>query len=154
MGLLDVLVDLPGRRLVTGDPLVLAAHLCITQPGLDHAPPRSSTRRWSSPRRKSPTGWPPRGARSWDGALGGADLGVVGEVAGEADGCLGHGVPVPVPGRAVCPALGPGGRWTPWHAERPPGASGGTNEVGPTGSGCRAGSARVPSWLAALAASG
>jgi hypothetical protein len=36
-----------------------------------------------------------------------------------------------VPGRAVCPALGPGGRWTPWHATRPPGASGGANEVGP-----------------------
>jgi hypothetical protein len=33
-------------------------------------------------------------------------------------------------GRAVCPALGPGGRCTPWHAARPPGASGGANEVG------------------------
>src|SRR5215207_4935565 len=40
-----------------------------------------------------------------DGALGGADLGVVGEVAGEADRCLGHGVPVPVawPGGLPCP---------------------------------------------------
>src|SRR5215211_8324146 len=54
MGLLDALVDLPGRRLVAGDPLVSAAHLCITQPGLDHAPPRSSTPRWSSPRLKEP----------------------------------------------------------------------------------------------------
>jgi hypothetical protein len=35
-----------------------------------------------------------------------------------------------LPGRAVCPALGTGGRWTPWHATRPPGASGGANEVG------------------------
>src|SRR5829696_9116638 len=26
-----------------------------------------------------------------------------------------------MPGRAGCPALGPGGRWTPWHAERAPG---------------------------------
>src|SRR5215216_4710074 len=65
-----------------------------------------------------------------DAALGGADLGVVGEVAGEADAGLGHGVPLPVAGRAVCPALGTGGRWTPWHANRPPGASGGANEVG------------------------
>src|SRR5215212_183907 len=51
-----------------------------------------------------------------------------------------------MPGRAVCPALGTGGRWTPWHAERPPGASDRANEVGPTGStaehgrlGCRVG---------------
>jgi hypothetical protein len=50
MGSLDVLVDLPGRRLVAGDPLFSAAHLFITQPGLDHAPPRWSTRRWSSPK--------------------------------------------------------------------------------------------------------
>jgi hypothetical protein len=35
-----------------------------------------------------------------------------------------------LPGRAVCPALGPGGRWTPRHAERPPGASDRANEVG------------------------
>src|SRR5829696_3659517 len=39
--------------------------------------------------------------------------------------------PFLLPGRAVCSALGTGGRWTPWHAERPPGASGGANEVGP-----------------------
>src|SRR5215211_8816174 len=38
--------------------------------------------------------------------------------------------PPGLPGRAVCPALGPGGRWTPWHAARPPGASDGANEVG------------------------
>src|SRR4029453_9962300 len=36
-----------------------------------------------------------------------------------------------VPGRAVCPALGSGGRWTPWHAEGPQGASDSANEVGP-----------------------
>src|SRR5206468_2492504 len=30
MGLLDALVDLPGRRLVAGNPLVSAAHLSIT----------------------------------------------------------------------------------------------------------------------------
>jgi integrase len=35
-----------------------------------------------------------------------------------------------MPGRAVCSARGPGGRWTPWHAKRAPGASGGANEVG------------------------
>src|SRR5512133_3759456 len=51
-----------------------------------------------------------------------------------------------MPGRAVCPALGTGGRWTPWHAERPPGASDRANEAG-YGSGCRAGSAQVPGWL-------
>ena len=28
-----------------------------------------------------------------------------------------------MPGRAVCSAHGPGGRWTPWHASRPQGAS-------------------------------
>src|SRR5215204_4299947 len=37
-----------------------------------------------------------------------------------------------MPGRAVCPARGPGGRWTPWHAKRPSGASDGANEVGRT----------------------
>src|SRR4029453_10472295 len=35
-----------------------------------------------------------------------------------------------MPGRAVCSARGPGGRWTPWHATRPPGASDRANEVG------------------------
>jgi uncharacterized membrane protein len=39
-----------------------------------------------------------------------------------------------LPGRADCPALGPGGRWTPRHATRAPGASDRANEVGPTGS--------------------
>ena len=52
--------------------------------------------------------------------------------------------PFRLPGRAVCPALGPGGRWTPWHAKRPRGASGGANEVGcwirlPSGLGSGAG---------------
>jgi hypothetical protein len=52
--------------------------------------------------------------------------------------------PCLLPGRAVCPALGTGGRWTPWHAAGPPGASGGTNEVGwldelPSGLGSGAG---------------
>src|SRR5215211_6707067 len=55
-------------------------------------------------------------------------------------------LPPGLPGRAVCPALGPGGRWTPWHAERAPGASDEANEVG-HGSSCRVGSARVPGWL-------
>jgi hypothetical protein len=32
-------------------------------------------------------------------------------------------------GRSALP-LDPGGRWTPWHAARPPGASDGANEVG------------------------
>jgi hypothetical protein len=44
---------------------------------------------------------------------------------------LPHACPFLLPGRAVCPALGTGGRWTPWHAERPPGASDEANEVGP-----------------------
>src|SRR5215212_8359649 len=55
--------------------------------------------------------------------------------------------PFLLPGRAVCPALGPGGRCTPWHALRPPGASDRANEVGPTGSGRRPWPARVPGWL-------
>jgi hypothetical protein len=42
VGLLDALVDLAGRRLVAGDPLFLAAHLFITNLGLDHAPAGSS----------------------------------------------------------------------------------------------------------------
>jgi hypothetical protein len=62
--------------------------------------------------------------------------------------------PFLLPGRAVCPALGPGGRWTPWHAESAPGASDRANEVGPTGSTADRWSARVPGWLAALAAGG
>jgi hypothetical protein len=56
-------------------------------------------------------------------------------------------LPPGMPGRAGCPALGTGARWTPWHATRPPGASHGTNELGRTGSGCRACSARVPGWF-------
>src|SRR5215207_9433863 len=51
-----------------------------------------------------------------------------------------------MPGRAVCPALGPRGRWTPWHANRPPGASGGANEVGPRIR-LPAVAAQEPSWL-------
>src|SRR5512133_1625925 len=66
-----------------------------------------------------------------DPCLGVADLGILGEVAGKAHGCLGHASALlELSGRAVCPALGPGGRWTPWHAERTSGASGGANEVG------------------------
>jgi hypothetical protein len=75
---------------------------------------------------------------------------------------LPHACPFLLPGRAVCPALGTGGRWTPWHAERAPGASDRANEVGPTGSTaewarlrCRAGrwgaiTASTPSSLALL----
>src|SRR5215208_7434346 len=55
--------------------------------------------------------------------------------------------PFLLPGRAVCPALGTGGRWTPWHAERPPGASGRANEVGPSGLDRRPWSAQEPGWL-------
>jgi len=81
---------------------------------------------------------------SGDATLGVADLGVVGEVAGEAHGWLGHGVPLSVvwPGGLLCPWNR--GRRTPWHAERAPGASGGANEVGngsrlPSGLGSGAG---------------
>jgi hypothetical protein len=35
-----------------------------------------------------------------------------------------------MPGRAVCPAPGTGDQWTPWHANRPPGASPRANEAG------------------------
>src|SRR5918993_91002 len=55
--------------------------------------------------------------------------------------------PFLLPGRTVCPALGTGGWWIPWHAARPPGASDRANEVGPTESACRAGSAQEPTWL-------
>jgi hypothetical protein len=64
---------------------------------------------------------------------------------------LPHACPFRFPGRAVCPALGTGGRWTPWHAERPPGASDGANELGrfwirlPSGLGCRVDWRRL--WL-------
>jgi hypothetical protein len=58
------------------------------------------------------------------------------------------------------PVAWPGGLPCPWNrgtvdavaCRETTRASGGANEVGPTGSGCRAGSAQVPSWLAALAA--
>src|SRR5215218_1910280 len=83
-----------------------------------------------------------------DATLGVADLGVVGEVAGEADAGLGHGAALlGLSGRAVCPALGTGGRWTPWHAERSPGASGGANEVGRLDEAAGHWSAQEPSWL-------
>jgi hypothetical protein len=54
---------------------------------------------------------------------------------------------VEMSGRAVCPALGTGGRWTPWHAERPPGAGGGANEAGPMHQLADHGSAQEPGWL-------
>jgi hypothetical protein len=83
-----------------------------------------------------------------DPGLGVGDLGVVGEVAGEAHAGLRHGAALlGLVGRAVCPARGPGGRWTPWHAARPPGASGEANDVGPTGSGRRPWPAQEPGWL-------
>src|SRR5215217_1325981 len=82
-----------------------------------------------------------------DPTLGVADLGVIGQVAGKADGGLGHGVPPPVawPGSLPCPWTR--GRWTPRHAARPAGASGGANEVGPTESTAGRWSAQEPSWL-------
>jgi hypothetical protein len=42
--------------------------------------------------------------------------------------------PFLLPGRAVCPALGPGGRWTPWHAPRPPGQATEPTKSATTGS--------------------
>src|SRR5215213_9186474 len=70
--------------------------------------------------------------RPRDAAIGVADLGLVGEVAGEADVCVWHGAPLlGMPGRAGCPALGTGARWTPWHAARPPGASCGSERSRP-----------------------
>jgi hypothetical protein len=91
--------------------------------------------------------------RSGNPALGVADLGVVGEVAGEADACLGHG-PASVmvlpswdglAGRSAV-SLAPGGWWTPWHANRPQGQA-----MEPTKSAIdqdrRPWPARVPGWL-------
>jgi hypothetical protein len=49
-------------------------------------------------------------------------------------------------GRAVCPALGPGGRWTPWHAPGPPGASDEATKSA-IDQGCRACSVQVPGRL-------
>ena len=56
--------------------------------------------------------------------------------------------------RAVCPALGPGGRWTPWHATRPEGQGGRANQVGPTGSGGRSVVGWGAGWLAGALAAG
>jgi hypothetical protein len=60
-------------------------------------------------RRRPPQAWPSRNMARAIPPSGVADLRVVGEVAGEADGCLGHGASLLMPGRAVCPALGPRG---------------------------------------------
>ena len=56
--------------------------------------------------------------------------GVLGQVAGEAHGSLGHGVPLSVAWPGGRPGPWTRGRWTPWPATRPPGASGRANEVG------------------------
>jgi hypothetical protein len=56
-------------------------------------------------------------------------------------------LPSGMSGRAGCSARGPGARWTPWHAVRPPGASRGANEVGLSGWSCRLWPAQVPSWF-------
>jgi hypothetical protein len=104
--------------------------------GCRTTPPAPGDRRWR------PGTWPGRSRPRCAVAR------VVGEVAGEAHARLGHGASLlGLSGWAVCPALGPGGRWVPWHATRPPGASGGANEVDPTGSTAERGSARVPGWL-------
>jgi hypothetical protein len=57
-------------------------------------------------------------------AFGGVDLGVVGDVAGEAHAGLGHDAFLlnAWPGRCW-PALGTGGWWMLWHADRPPWAA-------------------------------
>src|SRR5215217_7589395 len=55
--------------------------------------------------------------------------------------------PFLLPGRAVCPALGTGGRWTPWHATRLPGASDRANEVGRLNRTAGHRSAQEPGWL-------
>jgi hypothetical protein len=60
----------------------------------------------ASPSRRPETATPQRRPR--DPALAVPDLGVVGEVAGEADACLWHAAALLMPGRAGCPALGPG----------------------------------------------
>jgi hypothetical protein len=60
-----------------------------------------------------------------DPSLGVSQFGVVGEVAGEAHGCLGHAGSLLLPGRAVCPALEPGDGG---HRGRPPGHQGQATE--------------------------
>jgi len=81
-----------------------------------------------------------------DTSLGVADLGVVGEVAGEAHAGLGHGPVLLLPGRAVCPALGTGDGG---HRDMPKGHQGQATE--PTKSAmheaCRPWPAQEPSWL-------
>jgi hypothetical protein len=69
--------------------------------------------------------------RPGDAAVGVPQLGVVGEVAGEADLCGWHAAALLVP----CPWNR--ARWTSGQAARPPGASRGANERGLAGSGCR-----------------
>jgi hypothetical protein len=140
--------DGPGAAILGGPPLLESAHdhdsaaplglagvLSLVAPD-DHG----EERRLLLP--PTADGHPEHG--SGDATLGVADLGVVGEVAGEAHGWLGHGVPLSVvwPGGLLCPWNR--GRRTPWHAERAPGASGGANEVGhgsrlPSGLGSGAG---------------
>jgi hypothetical protein len=51
----------------------------------------------------------------WGWSCSGPGVGPAPSRPASAVGCL------VLPGRAVCRALGPGGRWTPWHAERPQG---------------------------------
>jgi hypothetical protein len=69
-----------------------------------------------------------------DAAVGVADLRVVDEVPAKL--MLASVMVLPLsgawPGGLPCPWTR--GRWTPWHAKRPKGASRGANEVGPTGS--------------------
>src|SRR4029453_19215269 len=103
------------------------------------SPPRGST--WcgvasARPLPRPPGANPPRTAPPPPGVVGSGGAGSGGF---SPLGCPAPASPVRtaaccpflLPGRAVCPALGTGGRWTPWHANRPPGASGGANEVGP-----------------------
>jgi hypothetical protein len=79
--------------------------------------------------------------------LGVADFGVVGQVAGKAHAGLGHDVPFLVPGRAVCPALGPGDGGCRGVPRELQGQATEPTKAARSGSGCRAGSAQGSGWL-------
>src|SRR5215217_1209500 len=53
-----------------------------------------------------------------------------------------------MPGRAVCPALGPGGRWTPWHAQGRQGQVAEPTKSARLDQAADRGSAQEPGWLA------
>jgi hypothetical protein len=83
-----------------------------------------------------------------DAALGVADLGLVGEVAGEADARLGHGAALlGLSGRAVCPALGTGDGGRRGMQREPQGQAAEPTKSARLDKTADRWSARVPGWL-------